>query len=81
MDDRNLLDFLFAKSKFRMYLRGGYSQILLVYILCFCMCTELCLACQQDSDCGNGKCRDDGVCLCDNGWTGEKCDHCGGRIL
>ncbi|KAM8938952.1 attractin [Pelodytes ibericus] len=44
----------------------------------------LCLAAakQCDKPCVNGVCQPDtDKCVCDPGWTGEQCQHCGGRFL
>ncbi|XP_022110454.1 attractin-like protein 1 isoform X2 [Acanthaster planci] len=78
MLDQYLMGFLFAKSKFRTQL--CFRVILMSLVLCFMV--EFCWSSCSVDDCYRGVCSvdsHDGVCECDDGWTGDRCDHCGGR--
>nr|XP_006825957.1 PREDICTED: attractin-like [Saccoglossus kowalevskii] len=73
------LDFFLAKSKFRK-IRQECHRLLAVLLICFVVIDTVCaINCSKDSDCLHGTCIS-GLCDCDDGWTGDRCDHCGGRV-
>ncbi|XP_070539699.1 attractin-like protein 1 isoform X2 [Ptychodera flava] len=79
MADVMKLEFFLAKSKFRS-LEVGWKKIFAGFLI-FHTAINIVYAtgCSNDSECFQGSCVDS-VCVCDPGWIGDDCSHCGGRV-
>ncbi|XP_077992752.1 attractin-like protein 1 [Glandiceps talaboti] len=79
MADVMYLDFFLAKSKFRRTLIEFKRIFTVLVIFIVVIDSTSASSCSKDSDCDRGTC-ESRSCVCDHGWGGDKCDHCGGRV-
>ncbi|XP_035260007.1 attractin-like protein 1 isoform X1 [Anguilla anguilla] len=83
MDPGNMLGdwilFLFRRKKCSHFGLLRFNKYLLIYIMFYLVMHGEGSPKSCDKNCFSGKCLN-GSCFCDQGWVGDKCQHCQGRF-